>query len=461
MKYYKMYMNRQHVSDALHRRLLELKPPAAAPARRRRWPQAAVLAACCVLVMGVGVWRLLPVGEEIPPNAVQSPAPSTPISGDENAADFHGFVADSGRKVDASMFVAIPAIAYPEASSEWDTARDIAAPEGSFTVDLTEEDISRILWNGTVPEGAGNVPWMLFWDGYTISGRAWYDGAGALWQVELWGTEGKNGSFSIALAPETLPPTCTVYEGEETTEVNGVEVSGWSKRYDRDGDGAAETVYESAFLNRGVGVRASFVSREDSLMSDLFIRWALSGDGGLSIEHLMTAEDVPDFRSADFASLEAARQETAFAPYLPQEDFDGYMEFYGHLTYQEGIQHQLYARWSWWDLREVSLWVNRPEGGGVPKDAVVDVRDAAAYDVRRYEYPWADTVPERYWDTMDCPAFRAEDMSREVVAARKQASDTSGSRFVFQVVYPDGTWVEYRCNGLTVEEMWALVAETL
>ena len=249
-------------------------------------------------------------------------------------------------------------------------AADIALPEGAFTMELTEEQICLILWGSQEAMAqahekvkTGNVPWLLNWDGYSISGTAIYAGTGELWQATLRGTSPEGGEFTITLAPGELPLTCVVTVDDTGKSVmEGVEVEARQVRYDRDGDGQEESVYESAFLAHGVGVRAEFVTRQDSLLSDLFINWAIRwSEGGLSLNHLLTTE-APAFRSVDFKTLNQARAEAEFSPYLPQGDPEGYGEFYGHLTWQEGIQNRMFVRWSR-GYDDVAVWVERPERG--------------------------------------------------------------------------------------------------
>lgn len=57
--------------------------------------------------------------------------------------------------------------------------------------------------------------------------------------------------------------------------------------------------------------------------------------------------------------------------------------------------------------------------------------------------------------------FPGGGLSRGIVEAREQEKDTGGSSYQFRVLHPDGTLVEYHCSGLTVDQMWHLVSETL
>lgn len=482
MRYYKSYMNRQQVSADLHEKLLTLPTAEQADKPQKRaihWQQAVAMAACAALLVGVGIgargWLpATPTVETVRPESTDSPDTALVDDGVMAGTNFHSFTvpSDGGGKM---TFPAISYIAYPDAADDGEVARSIAVPEGAFSKDLTEEEVCLILWgsreameNAHMKAKTGNVPWILFWDGYTVAGRATYDGHGDLWQAMIWGYNEEGAHFEITLAPGHLPPACVVNSGGEVTEIDGVEVTAWKNIYDRDGDGVTDYVYESAFLANNVGVRTRFITPggtatekdgtlDYSLLSTLFISFT---GRNLTLDHLLTT-DAPAFRTADFASLAEARGESAFAPYLPKtEVVPDAWEFYGHLVYQEGIQNKLYVRWSK-GYDDVCIWVTLPEDGGCSRDAAVDVNNPAAYDLRLYTIPWCDSVPEQYWDTVNCPAFWAEDMTREVVAARTRQKDTGSSQTNFQVIYPDGTLVKYECDGLTVDEMWLLVEETL
>ena len=190
--------------------------------------------------------------------------------------------------------------------------------------------------------------------------------------------------------------------------------------------------------------------------SALLVGQTLSG--GVYLGHLLTNEDIPAWRTAEFSSLEEARQETAFAPYLPTEDLPGYGEFSGYLTYQEGNHNQLFVHW-FRGYDQVSLSISLPEY--IQDIPTVDVTRPEQYDLRLYPIPWCDSVPEEYRDTVSMPTFRAEDMSLAVVESRGHEKDTGGLTFSFGVLHQSGVLVEYRCDGLTAQAVWELVEETL
>lgn len=273
MKYYISYMDRQTVSPQLHERLLAMgetehrfQTKKKISPRRRQW---AALAACCALIVGIGVWKLAPAqssgqfaaeADSLIPGAKDTYGPG------ELPPDGNSFVVNSdARRAEGEklMFPMIPYINYSDVASSPDLAAAIALPKGSFRVDLTEEQIQAIFWG---PEGKpdaahpkqvqGALPWMLFWDGYTVHGYAIYDGEGNLFVMDLFGEyPDQSASFQLSMAPGRLPPTCLASPGLETTDVFGVPVAGWRQSYDRNGDGVTDCVCGSEFLAGDVGVR--------------------------------------------------------------------------------------------------------------------------------------------------------------------------------------------------------------
>ena len=494
MKYYHLYMDRQGISRETHGKLLELgenwrptETQSPTPGKRR-WKRWAALAACALILCldqllsdkpfidGVlaAVYPPASTGE-IAQDALYPGIPDTYGPGETPPGE-EGFVVEGPGRGQTVNLPSIPYVHYQSVDGElaadavpaWDLM------EGSFSEELTREDIQKIFWGAEgKPEGAeGDLPWMLFWGGYTLNGSALYDKGGSLLWLYLWGHSDEQGIFfTLTLRPGELPFQCCLYPDLETTDVFGTEVTGWSAWEDRDGDGTEETcLCASEFMAGDVGVffETRACGGEDpfaagSMQNSLLVRQALSQDGGLYLGHLMTAEEVPQWREAEFSSLEEARQEGDFVPWLPAEDFSGWDEFYGRLTYQEGNEHILHLRWSW-GYDDVTIRVELPEGDTVWGN-VVDVSAPETYDLRLYPIPRADSVPEEYRETVDNPVFRAEDMSREVVEARaytpNEQGDTNSLRIGFSVLHPDGTLVDYSCEGLSVDQVWGLVQETL
>ena len=485
MKYYKSYMDRQELSPAVHEKLLDLEPPGR---RSSPWLKYGALAACAALIIGAGVWRLAPRPQAVPePNqsANQFTSDYDPLPGETDVVEPGDyFVVNSPVESDKLMFPMIPGINYQDITDQPEAAISRAYEPGSFTVDLTKEDIQAIFWG---PEGKpeashpkteqGDLPWMLFWDGYTLQGYSRYDSQGQFTELTIWG-EKDQASFELELRLGALPFTCCIdlNRGDQISEFNGVSVAGWSKTFGRNSD---HYICGSEFMTKNnIGVR--FVNQNSSMQAEyvpggdmdlggaqtfnaLFVRQALAEDGGLYLDHLMTNENIPAWREESFDTLAQARQEADYAPYLPTREPEGYSaytgnkEFHGNLSYQEGVQNRLFVRWSrGYDGVEVCVYRD-----GYRSYHLVDPDEPEAYDLRLYSIPWCDSVPDEYRETVNDPAFKAEDMSLAVVEARGREHDTGGMTYSFDVLHPDGTLVSYHCDGMTAQQVWALVEETL
>ena len=197
MKHYESYMDRQDVSASLHERLLTLEPPAGPSGGWRRW---GALAACCVLIVGLGLWRLGPgkisYGEE--PDV--SGASAQPQPGD-----------------------AVPEVTYRRETVS--AAADIALPDGSFTREIPAEQLAALFLREG--ESLDSVLSAFGWTDYALSGEAIYDGAGQLWLLTVTGRHPDGPEFTLELCPGSLPPSCVVTPAQKTTQVNGVSVSAW------------------------------------------------------------------------------------------------------------------------------------------------------------------------------------------------------------------------------------------
>lgn len=443
MKQYESYMERQEVSASFHEKLLTLEPSARHSDGWRRW---GMLAACCVLAVGLGLWRL---------GARQTPGEDGPgtsaISGQEPLTD------------------AVPEITYREEAGG--AAAAIALPDGSFTREIPAEQLAALF--AREGESLDSALTALGWTDYALSGAAIYDGAGQLWLLTVTGQHPDGPEFTLELCPGSLPPSCVVTPAQESTQVNGVAVSAWYGSWDRDGDGKTEHVCRSEFMAGDVGVRyenvdAPFTARYGSTDGELGGAQKLNAMAvgriigrGIELSGVMTCEEIPAWREESFSSLNQARQEVEFAPYLPTENMPGYGEFYGRLSWQEGGYHDLFVRWSR-GYDDVEVAVCRCSQ---PQYALADVNAPEQYDVRLYDIPWSESVLEEYRDTVYDPVFRAEDMSFSVVQARTlYRNDTGEGRKAsirLGVLHPDGTLVRYTCKGLTAEQVWAMVEPTL
>lgn len=479
MKNYNSYMERQSISPEAHEALLNLKPGKRRSARP--WVRYGALAACAALIIGAGMWRLtsFPPDSQTAQNALYpgikdcyGPGETPPDTGDHplatdkdstGTADFHGFTVDSPAAEQYMNFYAMPAIRYPDITNRYevDMALDWAYAQGSFRVELEKEDIQRVFWGSEgKPETAdGDLPWALFWDGYTLRGHVWYNPEGKLLNLYLAG-EKSGDSFTLELCPGSMPPTCCIdmNQGDVISDVFGVSVAGWSKVFGRNND---HYICGSEFMTKsdiGVRFQSGGGSLEDTArFNTLFVRQALTEDGGLYLDHLATAEHIPAWRDETFSTLAQARQEADFAPYLPKSDPEGYEEFFGHLTYQEDRENTLHVGWSG-HYNSVIINIYREDTYSYN---LVSPDEPELYDLRLYPVPWCDSVPEEYHETVDRPAFRAEDMSLDIVEARWNENDTGGRIYSFDVLHPDGTVVFYRCGGMTAEQVWALVEPTL
>ncbi len=296
---------------------------------------------------------------------------------------------------------------------------------------------------------------------FFLSGSALYDGEGELLWLTLKGDSAAQAlSFTLTLRPGELPFQCGLYSDLETTHVNGTPVTGWSRREDLNGDGVPDARCVSEFMAGEVGVRfeAACTAGEDSMDAAAWYSALLVGQtlsGGVYLGDLLTNGEVPAWREETFSCLEQAREQAAFAPYLPETDIPGYGEFYAALSYQEGVRDRLSVHWHR-GYDDVSIAVSLPEGE--LSYALADPDRPEEYDLRLYPIPWSESVPEEHRDTVSMPAFRAEDLTPAVVEARGREHDTGGMTYSFGVLHPSGALVEYRCDGLTAEQVWALAA---
>lgn len=440
MNHYQTYMDRQQVTPELHDRLLAMEAPKTA----RRWQTYAALAACAAVIVGLGIWKLRPAQPDYTAVAQHCRLSDTDILsvigkvGGDSGAEGYTF--------------SVPELRYPTVSNAGGMAADIALPDGAITVELTEEQI-QLLLSGRRESVPDELPGYLQ-EFAPLTGRAVYDGYGKLWQITLYG-EGGHGRCTVELAPGGIPPTCVVYGGGETADVFGTEVSTWGG-YAKFKDGTEQYRYESTFLTGDVGVRATFVTDTPSDVSNYFVAFACYPLTRPDLTPFAVLDGVPDFRSAWLTEYGEALAEPDFVPYLPQSIPEGFDEFRGKLTYQEGVDHHLVV---WWrrGTDSLHLYISLPEGGPLEAYTPVDIDAPETWDLRLYGgNRWDGDLPFELLDTLEFPTFRAEDMTRDVIEARL---DTVS--YQFHILHPDGTAVEYSISGLTVDQLWAMIEPTL
>lgn len=439
MKYYHSYINRQEISQEAHGKLLTLEVMRRPSRARAKY---GALAACAVLAIGIGVWKLAPTSTpELAQPGAQEPGPI---------------------QVDAAQPPLLQ-LDYGKAGQRSGVSYSIALPEGSFFRDLSKEDLISLFGEEDL------LYTQLGWEDAELSSCCIFTAEGMPWEGTVTVrriTGGADDFYAVlTLAPDTLPLSCVVSPSDGVTQCWGVEVTGrYGGTY---GEGSNKDIWlpesrEVEFMAHGVGYRLCIYGQEGEgaqveEMVSRFVRYAIV-DGDMDLSCLtVEPKDIPAWREETFSSLAQARQEAEFAPYLPTSEPAGYDEFYSNLSYQEGIRNGLFVRWSrGYDSVEVCVYRD-----GTRPYHLADPDNPASYDLRLYPIPWCGSVPEEYWDTVNDPAFRAEDMSLEIVEARGREHDTGGMTYSFDVLHPDGVLVSYRCDGMTAQQVWALAADTL
>ncbi len=508
MKHYKEFIDKQTISQTGHARLMVLGNKAL-PKKPTPWKKWGAVAACAALVLGVGAVALGQPGrlmEPMPTEPLTSVTPdneggnedfwsqnpggaTTPAPVLDDVGDHAGFVAAGPGEEGKLMFPMVAGVDFADVTGKPEVSASLALPDGAFSVPLDKEDIQKLFWG---PEGKpavenpkadpGDFPIMLMnWAGYAITGGATYDGNGDLWELWVRGEKGED-SFALRAAPGRIPPTCVVESGAVTTDVLGVEVSGWYRSYDCDGDDAIEHICTSEFLANGVGFRFENIGSGGmkaggdeatdlggAMVFNAMVVTQLCYEDGFFLGQLARNDEIPSWAEENYDTMAQAVEgaekfalghpEADFLAYLPTEGPEGYGEFHGRLSYQEGVRKDFFVRWTkGYDSVEVN--VQLPEGEA-PVPPAVDINVPESYDWRLYDGSISDSVPEEYRADFYSPAFLAEDMSLEVVEARMHDKDTGGQSCNFCVIYNNGVVVDYDCSGVSAEYVWGLVQATL
>lgn len=323
MKDYKSYMDRVNVSDETHEKLLGLETEKKEEKTMKRKPYIAIAAAACaVLLVGVGAWRIGvrpeaerwrdlvssfdtmaiestqpsdpgPVPCAVPSEPVESSAAIeiAPVEGDEiepvtksiegyETRDYQG-----GQEV--VTYYCLPWIDYGTGSNA-SAALDWDIPAGAARRDLTAEEIVNLLG------GQDAVDLHLDWSDYELSGwGAWYED-GSFWGAYLQGYQGPMDHFEFAITAGALPPTCVVFGDSVEQEIWGLTVT--ADKFDGE-DGCARRV---SFMKDGYGYRFDLTATGEPEEAERLVSRAVAwvSQNGLSL-CTVTGEETPAMNQPD------------------------------------------------------------------------------------------------------------------------------------------------------------------
>lgn len=340
MNNYKTYMDRVGVSEEFHKKLLDLEAPKQSRAPLVRY---AAVAACAVLLVGVGVWGIQGAsrgpggGSTADSDPVQCAAPSAPAEAIDLAPADPNDIVEPGMKtiggyeerfqragVDLVRYHVLPWIDYGSANEAAAASLDWDIPQNASRRDLSAEEITALLG------GEQAVDLHLDWSAYELSGwGAWYED-GSFWGAYLMGYKGPMDHFEFAVTAGNLPPTCIVFGGSVEQEIWGLTVT--ADKHDGK-DGCSRRV---SFMNDGYGYRfdltATGETEDAEKLVSRAVTWIANGDG-LSL-YTMTGEeppapDLPAVNPAPAASV-TSESSPSWVPdgvrVVPPEEMPGYSE---------------------------------------------------------------------------------------------------------------------------------------
>lgn len=316
MKDYRSYMDRVNVSEETHEKLLGLETEKKEEKTMKRKPYIAIAAAACaVLLVGVGVWRIgtrqdperwrdqaatfepSVIVESAPlsdPEPVQCAAPSSPAeaidlapedpSGAEPGAEaIEGYeTRDYQGGQEVVTYYCLPGIDYGGGNNAASAALDWDIPAGAARRDLAGSKITALLG------GQDAVDLHLDWGAYELSGwGAWYED-GSFWGAYLQGYKGPMDHFEFAITAGALPPTCVVFGDSVEQEIWGLTVT--ADKYDSE-DGCARRV---SFMKDGYGYRFDLTATGEPEEAERLVSRAVAWvcQNGLNLR-TVTGEETP------------------------------------------------------------------------------------------------------------------------------------------------------------------------
>ena len=390
-----------------------------------RWAGAA--AACLVLFSAFGIWKLRT------PAATESPAYSIPSAAKAEDMPEQAAPGDCGEAPAAeALEPEAPPIEF-KALTEDSEARcyDIALPEGYFFHDMTPEEMGSMF----------GLEWLDNLAGYPLIGSVIYDGNGDAWSVTLFTEEGTD--FCAEFSPDHLPFECVdVRDKGFVIDYYGVPLTA----FEMNGRYEISALYEGG-ETVGFRARCSDKAPLEALAYQIAVE---SHDLKLSPLH---TDEVPAWRNERMDEA-TARKEEGFAPYIPtvvpaRFTFNmGYRELgqdrdYLILDYN-GDDQQFYGFMS---VHIQKIYEDVP---------IIDPENRISYD--RSDYYASGLVPDEYYDTWSFGAFRASDLTEDLVASRCRIDPDGVFDCDLHILYDDGTLVSIM-GGLTAEEAWQIVSQ--
>jgi hypothetical protein len=250
-----------------------------------------------------------------------------------------------------------------------------------------------------------------------------------------------------------------VAEPQGINDVWGTEVSATQNRYDCDGDSIEETCYTLTFLREEVlGARLELQDEDrerGQAMVEGILSRLLDPQRSVSLDFL-TPEEIPAWRY-ERLTMEEARQEPDFAAYFPEHIPEDFQPEEAWLDMGQG-RYSLRLCWSR-GSNTISVCINRM--AEVPASQFADLQEPASYDLRLYPIPRGDSIPDLYWDSIQDPVFRAEDVTQALLEARADPIlAEEKTHFQFQILHADGVLVQYSLD-VSLTELWAMVEPTL
>ena len=364
MRDYRTYMDRVRLSPMAHLDLMEALETGSPRRSHRRGLWAAGLAACLVLAAAIG-WSLWPASDLgaalLPGSADPLPAPSAP-SASAPAPEPSSYAQSYDPEALSLLVPALPegyaftmeGLVLPDLTGQPCVTVCYAPLAGSTTRDLTAQEMLD-LFSASRPEYLA----LLGWEGFTLTGSCTTLPDGQLFSAAVRGSRGSS-SFSLTLFPGQEPLVEEQYEHVPAFDKNGMEVTAYFLREDRDGDGGPEYHYRAHFLYGDMGVSYQSVSPDEGL-SQLLLKEVLRVFTG---EHGFLAFGALPAPSARAASREVTLEEAASTPmgaFLPTPP-RRFTLSRAELTGETDTQcRQLTAGWAHgYDYVEVSLCLFPP-----------------------------------------------------------------------------------------------------